>query len=160
MKEIRKDILGVTPQIGDTIIYNPPHYKGLVYGICVGFSKVGLPLVDIDNPNNNYLGNKTDGFYSPKTGFTVTKANNFLKGIERFVKDGITINGNSKDGYRVFTEKTQWFKVASLTELSEQKFEAEIEKLQYYDANFKKIKNSCYDVHYQTDRNWWKFCCK
>lgn len=151
MKEIRKDILGVTPQIGDTITFNPPRFKGLLYGTCVGFSKVGLPLVDIDNSKESYLGNKTDDFYSPKTGFTVSKANNSFSNIEHFVKDGVKINGNSKDGYGIFTENTQWFYVASLNELCEQKFKVEIEKLQYYNTNFKKLDDGEFYYYYSDE---------
>ncbi len=33
----RKDIFGIEPELGDTIVYNPAKHKGLVYGICVGF---------------------------------------------------------------------------------------------------------------------------
>lgn len=151
MKEIRKDILGVVPQIGDTIVFNPPHYKGLVYGTCVGFSKVGLPLVDVHNPKQTYIGNKTDGFYSPKTGFTVSKVNNQFTNIENYVKGGVIINGNEKDGYRIFTENTQWFEVKSLNELCGDKFEKEIERLKYYDCNFKKVHYNGFYFYYSDE---------
>ena len=69
--EIRCDILGVIPEIGDIIIFNPPKYKGLIFGDCMGFTKVGLPKVGNLNCvmypfEYDY---KRDGFYVPKTGF-------------------------------------------------------------------------------------------
>lgn len=61
-KKIRKDVLGKIPQIGDTIVYNPPHYKGLEFFICKGFTKVGLPIEEEGET------------YSPcRTGFVVIK---------------------------------------------------------------------------------------
>jgi len=89
MSEIRKDIFGETPEIGDTIIFNPPHYKGLVYGICIGFSeKSKLPLVNNLHEesdlklsesycNSNFSGYRQDGYYKPKTGFVVKKSTSF-----------------------------------------------------------------------------------
>lgn len=72
--EIRNDILGRRPEIGDTIVFNPPHYKGLVYGICVGFKKgSGLPI--IGDLSENYFGTDEDEagneYYTPKTGFVI-----------------------------------------------------------------------------------------
>lgn len=77
MKEKRTDIFGVTPDIGDLIVYNPPVYKGLVIGTCVGFTSVGLPKLKIDRDVYSfYLGqsDKND-YYTPKTGFVVKKTN-------------------------------------------------------------------------------------
>lgn len=70
--EIRKDLFGVTPKIGDIIVFNPVRYKGLVYGPCKGFMSSGLPKVDISD--TVMAGLKTEeGFYTPKTGFVVKK---------------------------------------------------------------------------------------
>ena len=38
--DIRKDILGREPKVGDVIAFNPPAYKGLVFGEVLSFSKV------------------------------------------------------------------------------------------------------------------------
>lgn len=66
---IRADVAGVVPAVGDRIAFNPPRYKGTLYGECVGFSKVGLPQIKC-------ISNE-DGFnfqiYSPKTGFAVMR---------------------------------------------------------------------------------------
>ena len=64
--ERRQDIRGFTPEIGDTIAYNPPHYKGLVLANIIGFSKVGLPI--IDHRQSRYNPNP-----SPKTGFVIVR---------------------------------------------------------------------------------------
>lgn len=66
---MRPDIFGVIPQVGDKIIFNPPRYKGLAYGVCTGFMPIsGLPIVDISPislmPNQVLV---------PKTGFVVVK---------------------------------------------------------------------------------------
>jgi len=45
-QEVRKDIFGVEPEIGDLIAFNPPRYSGLISGICMGFAESGLPEVD------------------------------------------------------------------------------------------------------------------
>lgn len=77
MKTIQTDIFGITPEVGDIIIYNSPKYKGLVVGKCVGFSTSGLPELDIDkNIYGGYLGQRNNsGYYTPKTGFVVHKLN-------------------------------------------------------------------------------------
>lgn len=67
--DIRKDIIGNVPQIGDTIAFNPPAYKGLVFGKILSFSKSGLPEVCGDN----YYAKNISGGYSPKTGFAIIK---------------------------------------------------------------------------------------
>ena len=78
--EIKKDIFGITPKIGDTIIWNPPYYKGLAWGPCVGFSRSGLPKIQFDL---YYLGVKNkDGNVTPKTGFVVKPNTSFYGGGE------------------------------------------------------------------------------
>ena len=64
--KIREDNLGVAPAIGDTVVYNPPYYKGLRTGKVVGFKKgSGLPIVEYYNSGNpSYT-------ETPKTGFIV-----------------------------------------------------------------------------------------
>lgn len=78
MAQRREDMMGKTPQIGDTIIYNPPRYKGLEKMICVGFAKSGLPIL-VKPPvyaNTKYsleeLASKYAGC-TPKTGFVIVK---------------------------------------------------------------------------------------
>ena len=59
--------MGDTPNIGDTIAYNPPRYKGLITTKVIGFSEAGLPIVDyLQHPQ--YNPNPT-----PKTGFIIAK---------------------------------------------------------------------------------------
>lgn len=70
--EIKKDIFGVVPEIGDIIIFNPPRYKGLLYGTCVGFSNHGLPEMELANEVIHGQPNSS-GNYTPKTGFVVYK---------------------------------------------------------------------------------------
>ena len=48
------------------------------------------------------------------------------KEILKYLEQGISINGNPKDGYTVFTIKTQHFKISSLDELSVERFEKAI----------------------------------
>jgi len=80
--EIRKDILGNTPKIGDIIVFNPPREKGLVAAKVFGFAKSGLPKViefykmrwvekEINAGNGDYL------YFSntPKTGFAIIQNN-------------------------------------------------------------------------------------
>lgn len=69
-KIIRKDIMGDTPNIGDTIAYNPPKWKGLITTKVIGFSEVGLPIVEY-KPYSWLKGNQ-----SPKTGFIIAKRGN------------------------------------------------------------------------------------
>ena len=72
--EIRKDILGNIPEIGDTIVFNPPWYKGLVHGTCMGFSDSGLPKVsNLSNTSGMQHEVRKYGSYTPKTGFVVVK---------------------------------------------------------------------------------------
>lgn len=48
------------------------------------------------------------------------------KEILKYLEQGISIDGNPKDGYTVFTIKTQHFKISSLDELSVERFEKAI----------------------------------
>lgn len=64
--DIRKDIMGREPKIGDTIAFNPPRYKGLLWGKCVKFTSVGLPILKMDEDDDDY-------FITPKTGFAIIK---------------------------------------------------------------------------------------
>ena len=73
--DIRKDIIGNIPQIGDIIAFNPPAYKGLVFGEVLSFSKVGLPEINAKNNDVFYYGRNIAGRYSPKTGFVIAKSN-------------------------------------------------------------------------------------
>lgn len=78
----RPDIFSIVPNIGDYIVYNPPRYKGLRIGVCVGFAKSGLPFIVPEQKYINYqLGLYNDitledlasqsGNETPKTGFVV-----------------------------------------------------------------------------------------
>lgn len=76
--EIRKDILGRTPRIGDKVAWNPPHYKGLVFGEVIDFKKgSNLPMIRIDDQfKDRYIGQSCgvfegNGVYVPKTGFVI-----------------------------------------------------------------------------------------
>ena len=75
--EIRKDILGNIPEVGNTIVFNPPKYKGLVYGECIGFTTGGLPKVKLSDEIswNYYMESEmnTRGCYAPRTGFIIAK---------------------------------------------------------------------------------------
>ena len=73
--DIRKDILGREPKVGDIIAFNPPAYKGLVFGEVLSFSKVGLPEINAKNNDVFYYGRNIAGRYSPKTGFVIAKSN-------------------------------------------------------------------------------------
>lgn len=76
--KIKKDIFNITPKVGDIIVYNPPKYKGVVYGKCVGFTKVGLPLCDnTDTIHGLHSWNLVEGkYYAPKTRFVIIQNNN------------------------------------------------------------------------------------
>lgn len=67
------DIFNNIPEIGDIIVYNPPKYKGLIYGTCVGFAASGLPKLKVDEKIfSSYIGqSNTDNTYTPKTGFII-----------------------------------------------------------------------------------------
>jgi len=45
------------------------------------------------------------------------------KEILKYIQDGITIEGNPKDGYSIFTNETQRFNISSLEELTPECFE-------------------------------------
>ena len=68
-KEIRKDVFGVIPELGDLIAFNPARYKGLVVGECVDYTSVGLPVVMLTDIYNS----DDKGTVTPKTGFIVRK---------------------------------------------------------------------------------------
>lgn len=69
----QNDIFNNVPEIGDIIVYNPPKYKGLIYGTCVGFASSGLPKIEIDETIFDFwLGcSNSDNTYTPKTGFII-----------------------------------------------------------------------------------------
>lgn len=46
----------------------------------------------------------------------------------KYIKNGINISGNPVDGYEVFTVPTQHFKIASLDDLTPERFEREIQR--------------------------------
>jgi len=73
MSEVRRDIFGNIPKVGDIIIFNPLRYKGLVYAECIGLTSCGGPKVIGDMltswPMSTHI--KFDGFYSVKTNFAI-----------------------------------------------------------------------------------------
>jgi len=76
--EIRTDLLGRTPRIGDKVAWNPSHHKGLVFGEVVDFKKgSNLPMVRIDDQfKGKHYGRSAgvlDGneVFVPKTGFVI-----------------------------------------------------------------------------------------
>ena len=73
MNNIKQDLLGNIPNIGDLIGFNPPQNSGLIYGTCIGFTRVGLPKVNNLNNGSSYLRRLVinQGYYAPKTGFFV-----------------------------------------------------------------------------------------
>ena len=60
--KIKSDIVGNTPKVGDFIVYNPPHYKGIRLVKISDFTKAGCPQ-----------GREKDGtFHIVKTNFFTT----------------------------------------------------------------------------------------
>ena len=70
---IQKDIFDNTPEVGDIIVFNPPKYKGITYGTCIGFTSAGCPKVNDLKWANYFLQLEVTnkGFYSVKTGFVI-----------------------------------------------------------------------------------------
>lgn len=73
---IRTDIFDRTPQLNDTICWNPAKYKGLVYGKVVDFRKNnGLPIIELDPKfRNSHIGQPISSnpyHYVPKTEFVI-----------------------------------------------------------------------------------------
>lgn len=66
----KKDVLGREPEVGDTIVFNPPGYKNLKKGICIGFQPSGCPKISGETGNYHVdFEIKKNGFYSVKTDF-------------------------------------------------------------------------------------------
>jgi len=67
------------------------------------------------------------------------------KEIYEYIKNGITIDGNPIDGYRVFTIPTQHFHIDSLHQLTPETFENAIQKQKEHDELtseiFKEVQN-------------------
>jgi hypothetical protein len=53
--------------------------------------------------------------------------------IYKYLSDGITIDGNPIDGYKVFTIPTQWFHIDYLHQLTPETFENAIQKQKVHD---------------------------
>ena len=59
-----------------------------------------------------------------------------LEEIEKYAKEGISIQGDPVKGYTIFTVSTQHFRISSLSELTSERFEEaqrawkELEKMQ------------------------------
>ena len=56
-----------------------------------------------------------------------------MKEILKYIETGISIDGNPKDGYKVFTIPTQHFKISSLEDLTPSKFEEMIKRQEDYE---------------------------
>lgn len=75
MSEIRSDMVGKIPALGDLVAFNPPAYKGLLIRPILNFSTSGLPIVDMNW--DDQLGRYQSRIKSIKTGFViVVKKNN------------------------------------------------------------------------------------
>lgn len=59
---------------------------------------------------------------------------------KKYIIDGITIN-RKKDGYSVFTILTQHFNILDLDELTNERFEKEIERQNKYEKDSNKLMN-------------------
>jgi hypothetical protein len=55
--------------------------------------------------------------------------------ILKYIETGISIDGNPKDGYTVFTTPTQHFKISSLEDLTPSKFEETIKRQEDYEKS-------------------------
>jgi len=90
-KDPRPDMLGNIPCIGEIIIFNPPNKSGLVYGKCIGFTPTGRPKVGEVNRPSSHLDYalKRDGYYSPKTEYTVIKKGIHYQGDRLFTKESL-----------------------------------------------------------------------
>ena len=58
----------------------------------------------------------------------------------KYIIDGITIN-KTKDGYRVFTIPTQHFDIDNLDELTDDRFDFEIQRQEKYEKNSSELIN-------------------
>ena len=58
----------------------------------------------------------------------------------KYIIDGITIN-KTKDGYRVFTIPTQHFNIDNLDELTDDRFDFEIQRQENYEKNSSELIN-------------------
>lgn len=93
-------MFGVEPVVGDLVVFNPPHYKGLVIGKCIGFTRAGLPKITFANKAlfrsmATYLDDdKITEYCTPKTEFVIRntiKSEEVMKCIE------ITADTNDAD---------------------------------------------------------------
>ena len=58
----------------------------------------------------------------------------------KYIIDGITID-KTKDGYRVFTIPTQHFNIDNLDELTDDRFDLEIQRQENYEKNSSELIN-------------------
>ena len=58
----------------------------------------------------------------------------------KYIIDGITID-KTKDGYRVFTIPTQHFNIVNLDELTDDRFDLEIQRQENYEKNSSELIN-------------------
>jgi hypothetical protein len=62
-----------------------------------------------------------------------------MKEILKYIETGISIDGNPKDGYKVFTIPTQHFKISSLEDLTPSKFEEMIKRQEDYEKQVSEL---------------------
>lgn len=80
------------------------------------------------------------------------------KEILKYLEQGISIDGNPKDGYTVFTIKTQHFKISSLDELSVERFEEAIAYLNSRYEYLRQLYQEDYQEYYQNILNIYSKC--
>lgn len=80
----KPDICGNIPVYGDYAAFNPPYYKGLVYGEIVGFvESTGNPIIRVMKEQFQYIpwgyrNNEQEYIdYNPKTGYVIIKPPSF-----------------------------------------------------------------------------------
>ena len=80
----KPDICGNIPVYGDFAAFNPPYYKGLVYGEIVGFvESTGNPIIRVSRLKFRLatfrVVSRTEEYmdYSPKTGYVIIKPPSF-----------------------------------------------------------------------------------
>lgn len=71
--------------------------------------------------------------------------------ILKYLEHGISITGNPKDGYTVFTVETQHFKISSLGELSVQRFEKAISDFNRRTEMENQLLNGMVPLHHDLD---------
>lgn len=75
--KIKTDKFNRIPVVGDLLVFNPPgsNKKGIEVGVCIGYTKAGLPKIDTGTGKEFdrlcYLDYKSQGYYSIKSEFVI-----------------------------------------------------------------------------------------